>query len=180
MIANRAKSATSKALLKKEEFMKKLPIMLLVLIFVCSATVMATGEKVKGKIVLPKALNSVFKTAYPKAKIKAVSKEIEKGVTYYEVESIDGKQKRDILYTVDGKVAEIEEAIDLAALPDLVKETLHKEFAGAKVLKVEAMTKDEWKSYEVKIQLKGKKKEIAIDATGKIIEKPVGAEERRD
>ena len=160
--------------------MKKVWVMLLVLIFVCSATMMATGEKVKGKIVLPKALNSVFKTAYPKAEIKAVSKEIEKGVTYYEVESIDGKQKRDILYTADGKVAEIEEAIDLSTLPESVKQTLDKEFAGAKMLKAEALTKDDRKSYEVKIQLKGKKKEIAFDATGKIIEKLVGEEEKKD
>jgi len=92
--------------------------MLLVFILVCSATlVMAQEKKAKGKVVLPEAVLSAFKAAYPKAEIKAASKETDKGVTYYEVESIDGKQQRDILYIADGKAAEIEETLDLATLP---------------------------------------------------------------
>jgi uncharacterized membrane protein YkoI len=160
--------------------MKKLSILLLVLVFVCSVTIMAKEKKAKEKVVFPEAVQTAFKTAYPKAFITGMSKETEKGVTYYEIESMDGKQKRDLLYTADGNVAEIEEAIDPTTLPEAVTQTLNKEFAGAKVLKAEAMTKDGNKSYEVKIEVKGKKKEIAIDATGKIIEKLATAEKKKD
>jgi len=141
---------------------------------------MAQEKKAKGKVVLPEAVLSAFKAAYPKAEIKAASKETDKGVTYYEVESIDGKQQRDILYIADGKAAEIEETLDLATLPKVVAQTLSKEFSGAKVLKAEALTKDGQKSYEVQILLKGKKKEVAIDASGKIVEKLVSEEKKKD
>jgi len=57
--------------------------------------------------ILPAAVLDAFKTAYPKAVIKGTSKETEKGVTYYEIESVDGKLNRDLLYTADGKAAEI-------------------------------------------------------------------------
>jgi hypothetical protein len=148
--------------------MKRTCMVLLVFVLVCSATLaLAYEKKAKGKVVLPEAVLSAFKAAYPKAEIKAVSKEPEKGMIYYEVESIDGKQQRNILYTADGKAAEIEETLDTATLPEAVTQTLSKEFPGAKLLKAEALTKDGQKSFEVQIQLKGKKKELAFDASGK-------------
>ncbi|MCX6561361.1 MAG: hypothetical protein NTZ26_12710, partial [Candidatus Aminicenantes bacterium] len=41
--------------------------------------------------ILPPAVLKAFQAAYPKAVIKGASKEVEKGVTQYEVESVDGK-----------------------------------------------------------------------------------------
>jgi uncharacterized membrane protein YkoI len=154
---------------------------LLVFVLVCSATLaMALEKKAKGEVVLPEAVLSAFKIAYPKAEIKTVSRETDKGVTYYEVESVDGKQQRDILYAVDGKAAEIEETLDPATLPEVVAQTLSKKFPGAKVLKAEALTKDGQKSFEVQIRLQGKKKEVVIDASGKIVEKPAGEEKKKN
>lgn len=163
--------------------MKRTCMVLLVFVLVCSATlVMAREKKAKGKVVLPEAVLSAFKIAYPKAEIKAVSKETEKGVTYYEVESIDGKQQRDILYTADGKVAEIEETLNTATLPEAVTQTLSKEFPGAKVLKVEALTRDGQKSFELMIKLaKGEQKgELQVAPDGKIVMGPKWRKEKAE
>jgi uncharacterized membrane protein YkoI len=118
--------------------------------------------------VLPPAVLKAFKAAYPNAVIKGASKEVENGVTQYEVESVDGKLNRDLLYLGDGKVIEIEETVAPENLPDPVKQTLAKDYAGAKVLKAEILTKDGAKSYELSLELKGKKFGVTIDALGKV------------
>jgi hypothetical protein len=133
-------------------------------------------EKTVDLKILPAAVLSAFKAAYPNAVIKGTSKETEKGVTYYEIESVDGILNRDLLYTADGKAAEIEEAIAASDLPGAVQQTLTKEYPGAKVLKAEKVTKGDQKLFELKIQVKEKKMGLTIDPNGKIIEKSGGAE----
>jgi hypothetical protein len=140
-----------------------------------------TKETEKGKAakvnltILPKAVLTAFKTAYPNAVIKGTSKEIEKDVTYFEVESVDGKLDRDILYTVDGKAAEIEETVLPQDLPAVVLQALIKQFTSYKIVKAEALTKGDQKLFEMLIQVAGKKIEVTSDSNGKISKKPVGA-----
>jgi hypothetical protein len=120
--------------------------------------------------ILPPAVLDAFKKAYPKAVIRGTSKETEKGVTYYEVESVDGKMNRDLLYTADGKAVEVEEAIVPGALPAAVIKALDKAYPGYKILKAEDMLKDGKKLFELAIQVNGKKIGVTIDPTGKIIQ----------
>jgi len=119
--------------------------------------------------ILPPAVLKAFKAAYPNAVIRGASKEVENGVTQYEVESVDGKLNRDLFYLADGKVIEIEESIDPGNLPAPVKQTLAKEYPGATVLKAEILTKDGVKAYELSLELKGKKKGVTIDPQGKVV-----------
>jgi uncharacterized membrane protein YkoI len=120
--------------------------------------------------VLPPAVLAAFKTAYPKAEIKGASKETEKGVTYYEIESVDGKMNRDLLYAADGKVVEVEEAVAPGALPAAVLKALGKAYPGYKILKAEDLVKDGQKLFELQIQVNGKKTGVTIDPSGKIIQ----------
>jgi hypothetical protein len=120
--------------------------------------------------ILPPAVISAFNTAYPKAVIKGTSKEIEKGVTYYEIESVDGKMNRDLLYTADGKAVEIEEAVVPGALPAAVTQALAKAYPGYKILKAEDLVKAGQKYFELLIQVKDKKFGVTIDPAGKIIQ----------
>lgn len=144
---------------------------LLVFVFVCSATLaVAQEKKAKGKVVLPESVLSAFHTAYPHAVIKGTSKETEKGVTYYEVESVDGKMKRDLLYTADGKAVEVEEAMVPGALPPAVLQALAKAYPGYKILNAEDIAKGGQKFFELQIQVKHKKIGVTIDPSGKIIE----------
>jgi hypothetical protein len=120
--------------------------------------------------ILPPAVLDAFKRAYPKAVIRGASEETEKGVTYYEVESVDGKMNRDLLYTADGKAVEVEEAIAPGALPPAVLQTLAKVYPGYKIIKAEDILKDGQKLFELQIQVNGKKMGMTIDPNGKIIE----------
>jgi hypothetical protein len=120
--------------------------------------------------ILPPAVLNAFKTAYPQAVIKGASKETEKDVTYYEIESVDGKMNRDLLYTADGKVVEVEEAVAPGALPSAVRQALAKAYPGHKVLKAEELVKGGQKYFELQIQVKDKKIGVTVDPSGKIIQ----------
>jgi hypothetical protein len=121
--------------------------------------------------VLPEAVLSAFKAAYPNAVIKAASKEVENGVTQYEIESLDGTLARDLLYAPDGKVIEVEEAIAAKDLPAVVVATLAKEYPGYEFVKAETLTKGAVKQFEISIKVKDKTLGVTIDPTGKIVEK---------
>src|SRR5271169_2685349 len=94
-------------------------------------------EKKIGKNDLPRAVLAAFEKAYPHAKVRGTSTEVEKGTTYFEIESLDGTQARDILYLADGTVAEIEEVVGASELPAPVKTAVGEEFAKAKTSKAE-------------------------------------------
>jgi hypothetical protein len=126
-------------------------------------------EKKINKKDLPGAVLSAFEKAYPKATIKGLSTEVEEGKTYYEIESVDGKISRDLLYLADGSVAEIEEGVSTADLPAPVKATLHKEYPKGKVKKAEKTTKGTTVTYEMKVSSGKTNAELVVDPTGKVI-----------
>ncbi len=122
---------------------------------------------------LPAAVTAAFQKAYPNAKLVGASKETEKGVTYYEIESKDGSVRRDLLYTEDGTVSETEETIAISALPKAVTASLMKELPHAKILKAETSTTASGVNYEMVAKSKGKEYEISFDPSGKLLEKKV-------
>jgi len=126
--------------------------------------------------ILPEAVLNAFKAAYSKAVIKGASKEVENGVTLFEIESLDGTVGRNLIYTAEGKVNEIEEVIAPADLPAAVQQSLAKEFPGYKILTAETLIKGAAKQFELTVQVKDTKVGITVDPTGKIIEKSSSGE----
>jgi hypothetical protein len=96
---------------------------------------------------------------------------VESGKTYFELESVDGTQSRDVLYLADGTVAEVEEAVPAGALPGAVTSAVGKEFAKAKITKAEKSTRGTDISYEVHVSLGSKRGSIVLDPSGKVLEK---------
>jgi hypothetical protein len=118
---------------------------------------------------VPVAVLKAFKATYPSAKIKGKSIEKEKGQTLYEIESVEGKTKRDLLYTADGKVFEIEEAIAADSLPDAVRKTITTQFPGYHIAKAERITQADTVRYEVLVAEKKKQKELLFINDGTIV-----------
>ena len=108
---------------------------------------------------LPAAIETAFKTAYPKATIKAVHKEKYGGKDAYEIESLDGGKTRDIVYHLDGTVAVVEEEIAAADLPAPVLAAIKKDYPKATITRYERSMESGATSYEV--QLKGVKDKSA-------------------
>jgi uncharacterized membrane protein YkoI len=98
------------------------------------------------------------------AKVKGFAKEIEDGKTFYEMETVKAGHSRDILFDPSGQVVEVEEDVELTALPAAVKDALS---AAGKLTKVESVTKGQTVVYEGHIVKAGKKSEVKVTADGK-------------
>jgi hypothetical protein len=118
---------------------------------------------------LPAAVAAAFQKAYPLAKIKGTSMETEKGKTLYEIESVDGKINRDLLYAADGTCVEIEETVAVKDLPADVAAGLKKGFPKGTVSKAEKLVKGETVQYEMAIQVGKEKHEVVFDTKGTIV-----------
>lgn len=154
--------------------------LLATLILGVSANANAEGEKKFTKKDLPVAVTSAFEKAYPKATIKGVSKEKENNTTYYEIESIDGTTKRNILYAGDGMIAEIEESIEAKDLPDAVAKTLQSDYRKYTIEKSEKVMHGSDTKYEFVVKKGKNRREIVLDGSGKVVktEKKGGAKEK--
>jgi len=144
-------------------------IALMAVFFIGAITFVNAQEKKLTPKQLPAAVQAAFHKAYPAAKIKGASSEVENGKTIYEVESVDGKINRDLLYSEDGSVVEIEETIALKSLPDEVSKALKSETGKGKVEKAEKLTKGQTIQYEFVIVSGKEKREVVIDPSGKIV-----------
>jgi uncharacterized membrane protein YkoI len=140
--------------------------------FICNITQPLTAqEKRLKKTDVPKVILSAFEKAYPKATVKGYGSEVENGKTSYELETVEGKTHRDILYSADGTVIEIEEGMNVSDLPEAVLATIKKEYPKGSITSAEKLTKEESSGYEVVVKHGKKKTEVRLDATGKILEK---------
>jgi len=140
-----------------------------VVLLTIAATSNLFGQETKIKESdLPSAVIKAFHTEYPSAKIVGTAKEVEKGVTYFEIESKDGKVGRDLLYTKAGKVAEIEEALTAKSIPSFVKKSIEKKFKKVEYKRGEKNIRNSITKYEIVIESSEVKYEVVCDAKGNI------------
>jgi hypothetical protein len=122
---------------------------------------------------LPAAVKKTVKKKFPEAKIVGAAKEVEDGATTYEVElKVEGRSV-DLALNADGKILEIEKEVSIKELPRAVTKRLAARYPGARIEKVEEITRGEDGPvhYEVAI-----KTEVVFTAKGKIV-KPRGEDE---
>ncbi len=119
-------------------------------------------------VTAPEAVMKAFQEAYPKAEVRGISKETEGGKVYFEIESIDGKVRRDLLYLSDGSVFEIEEGIAPSDLPAQVTDSLKARYPKGEIQKAEKITRSNVVEYEVLLENEEENLEVVIDSNGTI------------
>jgi len=126
----------------------------------------AKAEAKEQKSKLPAAVEAAFKKAYPTATIKNSSSETEDGKVEWEVESVDGKTNRDLVYLADGTLVSAEEAVEASAVPPAVIAALKARYPKATITKYEKLTTGSAISYEMALTGAAvKAAEIAPDGT---------------
>ena len=130
--------------------------------------VSAKEKKITQKDV-PPAVLSAFEKAHPNATIRGLATETEEGKTFFEIESVDGRTSRDILYLADGTVVEVEETLSPTDLPAAVQAAVSEKYPDAKIVKAEKTTRGSAVTYEMKITSGTNKVGLVIDESGKII-----------
>ena len=119
---------------------------------------------------VPPAVMAAVKAKFPGAEIKGAEKEVEDGKTTFEIELKDAGRDVDVALSADGTILEIEKELPIADLPRPVAAAVKAKYPKATLKTAEEITKGEAKSYEVVVEEAGRKKEVALDSKGKILE----------
>lgn len=128
----------------------------------------AQEERVLTEGDLPPAVLGAFRGSYPNAVIQAVSQEIQDGIAYYEITSLEDSVRRDILYTVQGGLVEVEEAIGAGALPEQAARAVADRYPDAVMTHAEMITRGAVTTYEVALRSGKRRIEVAVTADGQI------------
>ena len=98
-------------------------------------------EKRIERSALPAAVARTVDQETRGATVKGFSTEREHGKQVYEAETVIDGHTRDIEIAPDGTLNEVEEEVAFGSLPEGVKQGLTSKAAGAKITKVESLTK---------------------------------------
>jgi len=116
---------------------------------------------------LPPAVQKTIQSTLQGGEVKNISKEVEKGVTQYEVETIRNGKHRDFNVDAAGALIVVEEEVDLAGIPAAARTAIEKKAAGGKLGMVETVTKGGVVLYEAAFTSKsGKKGSVLVKADG--------------
>jgi uncharacterized membrane protein YkoI len=116
---------------------------------------------------LPPAVQKTIQSELKGGEIKDISKETEKGVTQYEVESMLNGKHRDFNVDAKGTLLVVEEETDIATIPAAARAAIEKKAAGGKIGMVELFKRGGETLYEAEYTSKGgKKHEVLVKADG--------------
>src|SRR5262245_36251011 len=119
---------------------------------------------------LPSAVQKTVEEQSKGAKIRGLSKEVEKGKTQYELELTVNGHSKDMIIDPTGAILEVEEDITLDSLAPEVKAEVEKNIGQAKLLRLESVTKGGiLTGYEASVSKVGRKSGIEMGADGKLL-----------
>ncbi len=166
-------------------------LMLVVALSLVASRVIAVEEdEVKVKLAdCPAAVRKTIEREAGGAKISEVDKELEDGMTIYEVDvKIDGKNYEVTVaedgtlleksLDEDGEEEEVDEVkIKLSDCPVAVQKTLKREAGGAKIDAVDKESVDGETAFEVDVNIGGRNYEIKVAPDGTLISKALDEED---
>jgi len=139
---------------------------LLTLALVLAAAIAATASKLKLSD-LPPAVQKTVQAELKGANITSISKETEKGVQQYEIETVINGKHRDFNVDAKGALLVVEEETTLETIPAAAKAAILKKVGDGKLGMVELFKRGGETMYEAAYTTKaGKKNEILVKADG--------------
>ena len=117
---------------------------------------------------LPAAVEKTVVAQSKGATIRGFNEEKENGKITYEAEMLLNGHTKDVQMDANGAVTEIEEQLDLQAVPAAVRAGLEAKAGKGKITKIESITKkDKLVAYEAQVVTDGKKSEVQVGPDGK-------------
>src|SRR5438309_218489 len=109
-------------------------------LIVALALVAAAAEKSLRQQDLPPAVQKSIQEQAKGAEIKNIAKELEKGQTQYDVETIVNGKHRDITVDTKGAVIVVEEETSLDSIPAAAKATILKKSGEGNIVMIETVS----------------------------------------
>ncbi|HXG92423.1 MAG TPA: hypothetical protein VNN73_08655 [Blastocatellia bacterium] len=140
------------------------------ILLLCAAALAQESEKPVKMKDLPAAVRKTAREQSKGAAIRGLSKEVEDGKTFYEVELRVGGHSKDVLIDETGAVVEIEEQVSLASIPQAARAAIEKQVGGGKIASVESITrKGAIVAYEAHIKTGNKYREVKVSPDGQLL-----------
>ena len=140
------------------------------LLTTCIAAIAALGSASAAGLQLknlPPAVQKTVQDTLKGGEIKNISKETEKGVTQYEIESMLNGKHRDFNVDTKGALLVVEEETTLDATPPAAKAVILKKTAGGKLGMIELFKRGSEALYEAAYTGRdGKKHSVLLKADG--------------
>jgi uncharacterized membrane protein YkoI len=116
---------------------------------------------------LPPAVRTAVDKNTVGSEVKGIRREVEKGKTMFEVETVANGKTRDFVFDANGGIVSVEQEVTIDAIPAGARAAFEKKAAGSRISKVETITKGQAVVYEAEIVAKsGKKSEFTVNADG--------------
>ena len=116
---------------------------------------------------LPEAVRKTADEQSQGATVRGYTTETENGQMEYEIEMTVNGHSKDVSIAPDGRVLEVEEEVSLNLLSPQVRNGLETKAAGAKIAKVESLSKNgRIVAYEAQLVKAGKHSEIQVGPDG--------------
>lgn len=116
---------------------------------------------------LPPAVQKTVQENLKGGEIKTITKEVEKGVTQYEIESVLNGKRRDFNVDLKGGLVVMEEEASIESIPEAARTAIQKKAGAGKLGMIEIVTRGSEKIYEAAYTTKaGKKASVMVKADG--------------
>ncbi len=120
---------------------------------------------------LPPAVEKTAAAESAHATVKGFVREVENGVTLYEMELVVDGHTRDVLMDTEGNVVEIEEQVAFASLPATVQTALKARAGKGKIGIVESLTKQgRLVAYEAHVVTGRARSEVQVGPNGETLD----------
>ncbi|PZX57616.1 putative PepSY-like beta-lactamase-inhibitor [Algoriphagus ratkowskyi] len=126
---------------------------------------------------VPEAVKTAFSQKFPAA--KKVSWDMESATEWEAEFKLEGNEYS-ANFLADGTWQETEHEINKADIPEAIKQTLAKDFAGFKIEEAEISETAQGSVYEVAVEKGEEEWELVFDPNGKLIEKKTIEEDDED
>lgn len=120
---------------------QKIPACLVAIFALGIINVASATEKRITRNHLPPAVRRVADEQVQGATVRGYTTDVENGQREYEVEMMIGGRSKDVTIALDGRLIEIEQAVDLNSLPSEVLSGLRNKAGNGQIIKVESITK---------------------------------------
>ena len=137
------------------------------LTFFASTLIGQAAERRIPKSSLPPPVARTADESSKGATVRGYTRDTENGKVEYEVEMTVNGHSKDISIDADGRLLEVEEQVEMSALPLSVQTALKQRSGNGNITKIESITKHgAIVAYEAQVTTQGKHKEIQVGSDG--------------
>jgi uncharacterized membrane protein YkoI len=119
---------------------------------------------------LPSAVRTAAEAQSAGATVRGYSREVEDGMTHYEMELALNGRTRDVIFSADGSVVAVENEVTLAEVPEAAQSAIEAAVGSGQLESVETITENGTMSYEAIVSRNGTESEVKVNAKGEPVD----------